>query len=71
MSAIPEEILNKLAQAEQAGVDMRSPKAFVTHLLAQGEKKSILFFYKTGTIEFDFEKYNQAVKQMRQRKNKK
>lgn len=67
MEAIPEEILAKLAQAAQAGVDMRSPKAVVTHMLGQGEKESILYFYKPGTIEFDFDKYESAVKEMRNR----
>lgn len=69
MNEIPEEILSKLADADQAGVNMRSPKAVVTHLLAQGEKESILFFYKPGTIEFDFDKYERAVKEMKRRKN--
>ncbi|RNF40461.1 hypothetical protein [Planococcus salinus] len=69
MSKIPEEILSKLADAEQAGINMKSPKAVVTHMLAQGEKESILFFYKPGTIDFDFDKYDYAVKEMRQRKN--
>lgn len=69
MEVIPETILAKLAQAQQAGVDMRSPKAVVTHLLAQGEKESILYFYKPGTIEFDFDKYGFAVEEIRKRGN--
>lgn len=67
MKAIPEEILAELALAEQAGIDMRSPKAVVTHMLGKGEKESILYFYKPGTIEFDFDKYDFAVKEMRKR----
>lgn len=69
MNSFPEEILAKLADAEQAGIDMKSPKAVVTHMLAQGEKESILFFYKPNSLEFDFDKYNQAVAEMQQRKN--
>lgn len=67
METVPEGILAKLAHAEQAGVDMRSPKAVVTHLLGQGEKESILYFYKPGTVEFDFDKYDLAVNEMRKR----
>lgn len=69
LEAIPEQILDKLAHAQHAGVDMRSPKAVVTHMLAQGEKDSILYFYKPGTIEFDFDKYDWAVNEMRKRIN--
>lgn len=69
MSHFSEEILAKLADAEQAGMDMKSPKAVVTHMLAQGEKESILFFYKPNSLEFDFDKFNQAVAEMQQRKN--
>ena len=69
MSSFTEEILAKLADAEQAGIDMKSPKAVVTHMLAQGEKESILFFYKPNSLEFDFDKFNEAVAEMQQRKN--
>ena len=64
MSSFPQDILMKLANAEEHGVDMKSPKAIVTHLLAQGEKESILFFYKPNSLEFDFEKFNEAVEEM-------
>lgn len=64
MSKTPENILIKLADANQAGIDMKSPKAVVTFLLSQGEKESILFFYKPGSVEFDFEKYTGAVEEM-------
>ena len=69
MSSFTEEILAKLADAEQAGIDMKSPKAVVTHMLAQGEKESILFFYKPNSLEFDFDKFNEAMAEMQQRKN--
>lgn len=69
MSKIPENILTKLADANQAGIDMASPKAVVTFLLAQGEKESILFFYKPNSVEFDFDKFNGAVAEMNERKN--
>ena len=59
----------KLADANQAGIDMNSPKAVVTFLLAQGEKDSILFFYKPNSVEFDFDKFNGAVAEMSERKN--
>ena len=65
MSSFPQDILTKLANAEEIGVDMKSPKAVVTHLLALGEKESILFFYKPNSLEFDFEKFNGAVEEMR------
>ncbi|HSI67404.1 MAG TPA: hypothetical protein VK947_08320 [Planococcus sp. (in: firmicutes)] len=60
------DILLKLAGAKQAGVDMKSPKAVVTHLLGLGEKEAILYFYKPGSVEFDFEKYEAAVEEMQQ-----
>lgn len=69
MEKIPENILAKLAHAEHAGVDMRSPKAVVTHMLAQGEKESILYFYEPGSVEFDFDKYDRAVVEMRKHNN--
>lgn len=70
MSSFPQDILLKLADAEENDVDMKSPKAVVTHLLAQGEKDSILFFYKPNSLEFDFEKYNRAVAEMRSHQSK-
>lgn len=69
MNSIPPNILALLADADIAGVDMKSPKAVVTHLLAHGEKESILYFYKPNSIEFDFAKYNEAVEVMRKQKN--
>lgn len=69
MTNIPSNILELLADADQAGVNMKSPKAVVTHLLAHGEKESILFFYKPNSLEFDFDKYNEAVEAMRKQKN--
>lgn len=69
MNKTPENILTKLADANQAGIDMDSPKAVVTFLLAQGEKESILFFYKPNSVEFDFDKFNGAVAEMNERKN--
>lgn len=69
MSSFPQDILLKLADAEENGVDMKSPKAVVTHLLGQGEKESILFFYKPNSLEFDFEKFSEAVEEMRNQKN--
>ncbi|AQU79593.1 hypothetical protein [Planococcus faecalis] len=69
MSKTPEHILTKLTDANQAGIDMTSPKAVVTFLLAQGEKESILFFYKPNSVEFDFDKFNGAVSEMNERKN--
>ncbi|HSJ37384.1 MAG TPA: hypothetical protein VK945_04145 [Planococcus sp. (in: firmicutes)] len=69
MNSIPPNILSLLADADQAGVNMKSPKAVVTHLLAHGEKDSILFFYKPNSLEFDFDKYNEAVEVMKRQKN--
>lgn len=69
MNKIPPNILELLADADHAGVNMKSPKAVVTHLLAHGEKESILFFYKPNSLEFDFDKYNQAVEIMKEQKN--
>lgn len=69
MNKTPENILNKLADANQAGIDMASPKAVVTFLLAQGEKDSILFFYKPDSVEFDFDKFTGAVAEMNERQN--
>ncbi|WP_298827952.1 hypothetical protein [uncultured Planococcus sp.] len=69
MSKTPDNILMKLADANQAGIDMASPKAVVTFLLAQGEKESILFFYKPNSVEFDFDKFSRAVAEMNDCKN--
>lgn len=69
MSKTPEDILTKLSHANQAGIDMKSPKAVVTFLLSQGEKESILFFYKPGSVEFDFDKFDRAVAEMGEKKN--
>ena len=69
MHHIPTNILALLADADQAGVNMKSPKAVVTHLLAHGEKESILFFYKPNSLEFDFDKYNDAVEIMKEQQN--
>lgn len=64
----PAPILDLLKNAEAAGVDMRSPKAVVTHWLSLGEKANILYFYKPNSLEFDFDKYEKAVKEMQERK---
>ncbi|WP_203332820.1 hypothetical protein [Planococcus beigongshangi] len=69
MTKFPSNILELLADADQAGVNMASPKAVVTHLLAHGEKENILFFYKPNSVEFDFDKYNEAVELMKKQKN--
>lgn len=68
MNNTPEPILLKLADADQAGIDMKSPKAVVTFLLSQGEKESILFFYKPNSVEFDFDKFAGAVEEMNKQK---
>lgn len=68
MVATREEILQKLKQAEQSGIDMNSAKAVVDHMLAQGEKQSILYFYKPNSLEFDFDKFSGAVAEMQQQK---
>lgn len=67
MPVVPLEILEKLAAADQAGINMASAKAVVDHMLAQGEKESILFFYKPNSLEFDFDKFNNAVDEMQKR----
>jgi len=69
LNKTPEHILTGLADANQAGIDMNSPKAVVTFLLAQGERESILFFYKPNSVEFDFDKFNRAVAEMNDCKN--
>lgn len=48
---------------------MTSPKAVITFLLSQGEKESILFFYKPNSVEFDFDQYNKAIKEMNEKTN--
>lgn len=68
MAATPTSILDNLAAAEQSGIDMTSPKAVVDYMLAQGERQSILYFYKPNSVEFDFEKYANIVEEMRTRK---
>lgn len=68
MVATRKEILQKLKQAEQSGIDMNSAKAVVDHMLAQGEKQSILYFYKPNSLEFDFDKFSGAVAEMQQQK---
>lgn len=50
-----------LERAQKAGVDLNSPKAFVTYLLQQGEKGSVLSFYKPNSVEFDLKKFNELV----------
>ncbi|ANU28142.1 hypothetical protein [Planococcus versutus] len=69
MSKTPENILTKLTNANRAGIDMTSPKAVITFLLSQGEKESILFFYKPNSVEFDFDQYNKSVKEMNEQTN--
>lgn len=69
LSKTPENILTKLADANQAGINMTSPKAVVTYWLSQGEKESILFFYQPNSVEFDFDKYKLAVEEMKERRN--
>ncbi len=68
MAATPTAILDSLAAAERSGIDMKSPKAVVEFMLAQGERQSILYFYKPNSVEFDFEKYTSIVEEMRTRK---
>ena len=69
MNSIPPQILSLLADADHAGINMKSPKEVVTHLLAHGEKESILYFYKPNSLEFDFDKYTKAVEVMKEQKN--
>ncbi|MBB5178640.1 hypothetical protein HNQ44_000062 [Planomicrobium koreense] len=68
MPVTPTAILDSLAAAEKSGVDMGSPKAVVDFMLAQGERQSILYFYKPNSVEFDFDKFEGIVKEMRTRK---
>lgn len=63
--ATKQEMLAKLRDAEKAGVDLSSPKAVVTHMLQQGDKETILSFYKPGTVEFDFDRYRKLVGELK------
>lgn len=69
MATTPTTILDSLAYAEKSGIDLASPKAVVDFMLAQGERQSILYFYKPNSVEFDFDKYAGIVQEMRSRKN--
>lgn len=69
MATTPTTILDSLASAEKSGIDLASPKAVVDFMLAQGERQSILYFYKPNSVEFDFDKYDGIVQEMRSRKN--
>ncbi|WP_198551086.1 hypothetical protein [Planococcus sp. MB-3u-03] len=44
--ATKQQMLTKLREADQAGVDVSSPKALVTHMLERGDKDAVLWFYK-------------------------
>lgn len=68
MTDMHKDALMKLAEAQEAGVDMNSPKAVVTYLLGKGDKEVILFFYKPNSVEFDFAKYEALVQEMRNHK---
>ena len=68
MATTPTAILDSLAAAETSGVDMASPKAVVDFMLAQGERQSILYFYKPNSVEFDFDKFTGIVEEMQTRK---
>ena len=63
----PTAILDTLAAAEKSGIDLASPKAVVDFMLAQGERQSILYFYKPNSVEFDFDKYAGIVEEMKAR----
>ncbi|MBT2582090.1 hypothetical protein [Planococcus sp. ISL-109] len=58
------EMLSKLQQAGESGVDLSSPKAFVTHLLGCGDMEAVLWFYKPNSVEFDFDKYKKLTAQV-------
>lgn len=62
--ATKQEKLAKLQEAQSAGVDLSSPKAFVTHLLGKGEKQEVLSFYKPNSVEFDFKAYEKLVTEL-------
>ena len=68
MAATPTVILDSLTAAEKSGVDLASPKAVVDFMLAQGERQSILYFYKPNSVEFDFDKFTGIVEEMQTRK---
>ncbi len=63
--ATKQEMLSKLREAERAGIDLSSPKAVVTHMLAQGDKEAVLWFYKKGSVEFDFDYYRKLVAELK------
>ncbi|MFP3321881.1 hypothetical protein R0K05_02190 [Planococcus sp. SIMBA_160] len=63
--ATKQEMLSKLREAEHAGIDLSSPKAVVTHMLAQGDKEAVLWFYKKGSVEFDFDYYRKLVAELK------
>lgn len=63
--ATKQEKLLKLREADQAGIDLSSPKAVVTYMLAQGDKKAVLWFYKKGSVEFDFDSYHKLVAELK------
>lgn len=59
--ATDQQMAFKLQEAFDSGVDLSSPKAFVTHLLGRGEKDAVLWFYKPNSVEFDFDRYKKLV----------
>lgn len=63
--ATKQERLEKLREARRAGIDMSSPKAFITHMLARGDKDAVLWFYKKGSVEFDFDAYRKLVAELK------
>ncbi len=63
--ATKQEKLAKLREADQAGVDVSSPKAVITHMLARGDKDAVLWFYKKGSVEFDFDTYRKLVAELK------
>ncbi|AQQ53551.1 hypothetical protein [Planococcus lenghuensis] len=65
----PAHILELLHKAEKNGADLSSPKSVVTYWLTLGEKENILWFYKPNSVEFDFDKYTRAVREMKERKS--
>lgn len=62
--ATKQEMLAKLREADQAGIDVSSPKAVITHMLARGDKDAVLWFYKKGSVEFDFDYYRKLVAEL-------
>ena len=63
--ATKQQMLTKLREADQAGVDVSSPKALVTHMLERGDKEAVLWFYKKGSVEFDFDTYRKLVAELK------